>query len=516
MQKQFASILFGLASLSVPLAASPVYSNSSIRWQDCPLGITAPGSKTKCGFVTVPLDWDNPLKGTIDIGLARLPARRPESRIGSLFYQPGGPGYQGTDKVAHIETGATKWGDDLLDQFDLIGVDVRGTGLSHPLKCDPDLYNQELPVYPSTDAEFAARIERNAALRQSCLDLTDIPLIDYMDTVSIAKDHEAVRLALGDEPMNWFGVSYGTLLGSQYAELFPDNIRSMMLDGVTSLSQSEISVFLTSAVGVEAAFRGFLNWCKTQNETACPMAHYDQSKSLEEIWLDLMAQVEKNPLPCTDTKACRTPNMTVDGIRSQAYQLLYSESYFPYLAESIGYALTQNDSSVFAKYSFSLTFPSETRSAYNNSGAFSNLAIVCQDWYHNDRSAEDIKIKKILAETQTPLMMGFSPAYRLFQINCIGWPNATRNPPHKISIPRTNKMPTVLMVDSMYDPATSPAWGAQLRTEIGQDRTVMIFKNMTGHAVYEQPGTVGGEIAAVMEQYLVRLALPEEGKIFQS
>lgn len=388
--------------------------------------------------------------------------------------------------------------------------------MSHPFKCDPDLYNQELPAYPTTDSEFAERVERNVALRRSCLDLMDIPLIDYMDTVSIAKDHEAVRLALGAEPMNWFGVSYGTLLDSQYAELFPNNIRSMMLDGVVSLSQSEISVFLTAAVGVEAAFGGFLDWCKIQNETACPMAHYDQSKSLEEIWVDFMARVEKNPLSCSNTQACQSPNMTVDGVRSHTYQLLYSESYFPYLAGSIGHALTQDDGSVFAQYVFPIASPSETKTAYNNSGAFSNLAIVCQDWYHNDQSAEDIKVKEILAASQTPLLMGFSAAYRLFQINCVGWSDNTRNPPHEISIPRTDNMPTVLLVNSLRDPATSPVWGAQLRTEIGKDRTVTIMRNMTGHAVYEQPGTVGGEIAAVMEQYLINLVLPEEGKIFQS
>lgn len=346
--------------------------------------------------------------------------------------------------------------------------------------------------------------------------MMDIPLIDYMDTVSIAKDHEAVRLALGGEPMNYFGVSYGTLLGSQYAELFPNNIRSMMLDGVVSLSQSEMSVFLTAAVGVEAAFRGFLDWCKIQNETACPMAHYDQTKSLEEIWLDLMAQIEENPLPCSNATYCQSPNMTADDIRYRAFLTLYSEISFPYLATSIGDALTKNDGSAFASISLPQLTPSETKTAYNNSAAFSNTAIVCQDWYHDDQSAADIQVKETVAASQAPLMLDFSAGYRLFQLNCVGWPRPARNPPHRISIPRTGTMPTVLMVSSLRDPATPIAWGAQLRAEIGKDRTVSIYKNMTGHAVYEQPGTVGGEIAASMEQYLLNLVLPEEGRVFQS
>ncbi|KAI0381469.1 alpha/beta-hydrolase [Hypomontagnella monticulosa] len=516
MPRYSTSALLALVSAAVPLAASPLYGNSSIQWKECPTALAAPGSKVKCGSVAVPLDWDNPHRGSINIGLAKLPARKPENRIGNLFYQPGGPGNPGTDKVVHVETGATRWGDDLLDNFDLIGVDIRGTGLSNPLKCDADLYNERLPAYPLTDEEFEARVKRNRALRQSCIDMTGIPLVDYTDTVSIAKDHEAVRLALGGEPMNWFGVSYGTLLGAQYAELFPENIRSIMLDGVASLSQSEIATFTSAALGVETAFRGFLTWCKAQNATACPMAYYDPSKPLEQVWLDFMARVQEKPLPCSDSKFCRHPEMTVDEIREHAFPLIYGESFFPYLSEAIGHALNENDASVFATYALQLTSPSESRTVYNNSAAYSNLAVVCQDWYHDDKSAEDIKVKHMIAMSHTPLMMGFDPTYRLFQVNCIGWPAPTRNPPHKISIPRTARMPTVLMVESLRDPATPLSWSAQMRSEIGTDRTVMIAKNMTGHAVYEQPGTVGGEIAAVMEQYLLKLALPVEGTIYQS
>ncbi|KAL7619540.1 hypothetical protein AAE478_010080 [Parahypoxylon ruwenzoriense] len=208
MSRQLTRAILALASFSMPLAASPLYGNSSIQWRDCPPELAAPGAKVKCGYLPVPLDWDNPANGSINIGLARLPARKPESRIGNLFYQPGRPGNAGTEKIAHVESGSVKFGDKLRDHFDLIGT------LSNPLKCDPDLYNRRLPAYPSTDAEFDARLERNAALRQSCIDMASIPLVDYMDSVSIATDHEAVRIALGDEPLSWFGVSYGTLLGS--------------------------------------------------------------------------------------------------------------------------------------------------------------------------------------------------------------------------------------------------------------------------------------------------------------
>lgn len=77
-------------------------------------------------------------------------------------------------------------------------------------------------MYPNNAEEFDQVISRNQAFRQSCIDITGRPLFDYMDTRSIAQDYEAVRKALGDEPLTWLGQSWGTYLGSIYAELFPN------------------------------------------------------------------------------------------------------------------------------------------------------------------------------------------------------------------------------------------------------------------------------------------------------
>lgn len=139
MLHYLAGVLLAIVSSVVPPVKTPLHGKSSIQWKECPAALAAPSSKVKCGTLAVPLDWDNPRKGSIHIGVARLPARKPEvgsppyyfpclmltlaqNRIGNLLYQPGGPGNPGTNKVVQVETGATRWGDDLLDNFDLIGV----------------------------------------------------------------------------------------------------------------------------------------------------------------------------------------------------------------------------------------------------------------------------------------------------------------------------------------------------------------------------------------------------------
>ncbi|KAI2606705.1 alpha/beta-hydrolase [Hypoxylon sp. NC1633] len=500
-------------SILIPFSqATPINASYSMDWKPCPVAL-APGNSTlRCGYLSVPLDWDTPENGYVTIGVAKLPARNQSNRIGNIFFQPGGPGNQGSLSVAQMETGELEVGAEILDRFDMIGVDVRGTGLSNPVKCDVELYNARLPFYPSDPESFEKRVQHNLALRQSCLDMSGNDLIDYMDSISIAKDYEAVRIALGGEPMNWLGVSYGTQLGSQYAELFPGNIRSMALDGVVSQSQAQISQFLAGAVGLDATFRRFAKWCERQNVTACPAVQDAKNRSVEEIWADIVTQAERRPLPCKDPK-CLRPDMTADEIRLGASQYLYTvEPNWGYLGEAIYNATIQNDASPFTSL-----YPqvSPSASAYDNSPKFGGLAIVCQDWAHHDNTSQDLKVKQVLAGSEAPLLNGLAPAH-LFQLSCIGWPGNDRNPPHAISIPRTKKMPKILIVNAIYDPATPLTWAMQLREEIGEDRVVMIVRNGGGHPTYDQPGTAGGTTKTAMERYILNLTLPEDGAIFDS
>ena len=105
-------------------------------------------------------------------------------------------------------TGETPAKKEILDQFDVIGVDLRGSGYSTPISCSMELYNAPPTFYATTPEAHAALVKHNLAFRQSCLNMTGSDLIDYMDTVSIAHDHELVRLALGGEKLTWLGQSY--------------------------------------------------------------------------------------------------------------------------------------------------------------------------------------------------------------------------------------------------------------------------------------------------------------------
>lgn len=102
-----------------------------------------------------------------------------------------------------LTSGAFHW--EILDKFDIIGMDLRGSGLSEPIECNRTLYNMRMPLYATDDESYQALVDKNIAFRQSCLEMTGRPLVDYMDTISIVKDYEAIRQALGGEKITYVG-----------------------------------------------------------------------------------------------------------------------------------------------------------------------------------------------------------------------------------------------------------------------------------------------------------------------
>ena len=293
--------------------------------------------------------------------------------------------------LAKIATNQFRIHDEILDRFDIIGVDLRGTGLSSPITCSSELYNQtQTTFYPSTADAFERLVKQNQAFRKSCLDMTGSDLIDYMDTISIVHDHEAVRRALGGEKLTWLGQSYGTQLGSQYAELYAENIRAMVLDSVVFLSQAETALFVESGASEDAAMGRFFAWCEQSNATICPAAHLNTTRTLSETWQDLLLKAEQSPIPAPRCASgiydCVTTAATSLDLRNAALALLDSQTVgFTMLAGGIYQAVVRNDASTLLSYVPQLE---KGANAYNASQDYGNVAITCQDWRHASSATE--------------------------------------------------------------------------------------------------------------------------------
>lgn len=201
-------------SPTAPVAHAAPAPPAATSWGSCPETVTSPGAV--CTTVAVPQDYTQPGGETIDVTVSKLPARDPGARRGVLFGNAGGPG--GDSLTYFDDDDIFTWPDALRDEWDLIGVQPRGLAHAGPLHCTPMAAD---PLTLATNIGGAHRAGCEAASGDDWRHLT---------TENTARDWEQVRQALGEERISIHGLSYGTLLGSTYATLFPQHTDKMVLD----------------------------------------------------------------------------------------------------------------------------------------------------------------------------------------------------------------------------------------------------------------------------------------------
>ncbi len=218
-----------------------------INWGPCEYTpqFTQPGNdyrervnpNAQCAKVEVPLDYDKPNGPTTTIALSRLPAANQSEKIGSLFLNPGGPGGSGVNFALFANTSVDPA---VLEKFDVIGWDPRGvygpTGGSTPLSCwdnnnQANTYLGDNPVFPYLAEQEKPYFELTSGVADICFKRKQ-PIINHMSTADVARDLDLLRQAVGDTKLTYLGYSYGSHIGNTYANLFPDKVRALVIDGV--------------------------------------------------------------------------------------------------------------------------------------------------------------------------------------------------------------------------------------------------------------------------------------------
>ena len=90
-----------------------------------------------------------------------------------------------------------------------------------------------------------------------------------MNTTTSARDMDQLRVALGVKRIDYYGMSYGTALGSVYAHLFPSHVRSMVLDGAVDANLSLVTDATADAAAIQTALVHALNSCTSM--ASCPL-----------------------------------------------------------------------------------------------------------------------------------------------------------------------------------------------------------------------------------------------------
>lgn len=250
-----------LAGATVAVLHAPVVAPASevpITWEDCPVTVTDP--RAECGQVEVPQDYADPTGATINVGFVRVPAGNPTVRRGVLFGNPGGPGgdaysYFGSDSIA-------QWPKELSDEWDLVAVQPRGLQGSTPLQCD--VPNPASPM--EALSSVAQAVTNQGGFNRAACDQHAAGYSATITTENTARDWEQVRIALGEDRISILGLSYGTLLGSTYATLFPAQVDRLVLDSAVDPSLMWNGVMAAQKHGYEGALNDYFAWVADNHE----------------------------------------------------------------------------------------------------------------------------------------------------------------------------------------------------------------------------------------------------------
>jgi pimeloyl-ACP methyl ester carboxylesterase len=325
------------AATAGPAAAGVVDTVRVPRLSWAPCGPSAPDFQ--CATAQVPLDYDNPDGGTISLALSRIRATDPSRRIGSLFLNPGGPGGSGVDFVQRV--GKTLYSPDVRARFDLVGFDPRGVAGSTPLLCfrtqeEAAAVTAPFP-FPVTRAEERVWERSDRAYAQACVRNAGV-IIDHMSTANVARDMDLLRRAVGDQKMTFAGYSYGSYVGSVYANMFPTKVRAVVIDGVIDpvsdatgrgdeWKRLPVDARLVSEQGAYQTLREFLRLCDLGGKN-CAFSEGDPRRRFDR----LAARLLRNPVTVPDGNG-GTIRVTYADMVSTTLGALYSPSRWPALAE---------------------------------------------------------------------------------------------------------------------------------------------------------------------------------------
>jgi pimeloyl-ACP methyl ester carboxylesterase len=416
--------------------------------------------RVQTGHLVVPLDYSDASKGTIDLYVARHLAK-PGQRIGSLLVNPGGPGFGGSDFALHADNVYSKV---LLDRFDIVGWDPRGTGLSEPaIDCfsDYDHFFAGNDITPDTQAERQQLIDLAKELAGDCV--TKNPDLAWFGTNNSARDMNEIRKALGEQKISYFGFSYGSELGATWATLFPDTVRAAVLDGAVDPNAGFAQSSIDQSQGFEGTLNTFLARCS--GDSGCPFHNGGAAAAAFDA---LMLRIDDHPIPTSAGRPDLTRGMAVTAVA----EAMYSQSLWPDLESGLADAQRGDGAGLLALYD--QYYQRNADGTYDNSlEAFQ--VISCDDTAERPTVAED--------DATAPKTIAVAPRISPYTTGlyfCTFFPKAT-DP--RVAI--TGKgAGTILVMGTTGDPATPLASTMKMARALEGGRLVIVKGDQhTGYGI---------------------------------
>lgn len=473
-----------LVDPKLPSATKKFYAQK-VAWKSC--GVS---SKTKCGKISVPLNWSKPSSGSIQLAVIyrKAEAKKP---LGSIVFNPGGPGSSAYEwLVGNPDSVGTQ---SLRAQYNIVAVDPRGVGMSEPkVRClspkdtDAFLYGDQLEPLGSA-ADLAASRASARKFIEGCVANTG-PALQYIDTVSAARDLDVVRAVFSDIRLNYLGYSYGTYLGTIYAALFPARVGRLVLDGAIDPKLSDYDQSLAQLKGFDSALKAYLANCIETSD--CPFKSSGTVAKAEQRISDWFRSLETKPLP---TESGR--KLTVWAAQTGLIMSLYSQDYWPYASDAFKDAFS-GDGTGFIRLA-DLYNDRNPDGTYASNIMEANIAINCLDSRSPWNEAE--------VAAQNKLVVAASPVFGRYWQNgallCSMWPYPQVKMPANLSAP--GALP-IMVIGTTNDPAT-PYPQAQALAKLLKSG-VLITYNGEGHTAYTRSNSC---VDTAVDRYFIYGRIPK-------
>ncbi|CAE6457439.1 unnamed protein product [Rhizoctonia solani] len=360
MAPLLASLAFGAAALTTSVYAQywPLPEGydrfaprvEGFQWLNCGRSKTS----YDCWRFEVPLDWDDPAVGKASLAVARYNATK-EPRLGTIFMNPGGPGTSGVDKL--LKGLAIIMSEASGGQYDIVSWDPRGIGNTVPRAgCFTDRIEEDLfwkGTVPRVGLEargnFTNQDDINAFYKQTnkvddlieklgkrCVAYSK-DTFQYIGTAAAVRDMIAMHDILegSDKPINYWGISYGTVIGSYFINMFPERVGRVVLDGVVDpelwANKPSHQKWAIEPESADQAFNGFLQECAAAGSPRCAIASSDSNpETIRKYVFDLIdsAYYYKR-------KVGRKAKYSSAKIRSMIYKGMYTPSAWSQLAQNL-------------------------------------------------------------------------------------------------------------------------------------------------------------------------------------
>lgn len=448
-----------------------------IQWQACE-GST--NTEVECGNIEVPFDYSDPEQGSFVLFVKRHNATNAANRIGSMLVNPGGPGFGGSSLADDAQY---YFSQDLIDSFDIIAWDPRGTGESTPAVDCVDTFDEYfgLDSPPGTPEEKQALIDAAQAFNDKCAENSGT-ILPYISTQASAADMNSIRLALGEEKISYFGFSYGSELGATWATMFPDTVRAAVLDGAVDPNASSVQEGMSQAKGFEGQLATFLKQCS--EKTTC---EFHNGGKAEAAFDQLVLDLDTTPLEVSKDRTSVNQGVLFTAVA----QAMYSDYYWPQLSEALSNAQRGDGKGLLQLY--------DDYYQRNKDGTYGNeleafLAISCLDDPGTTSTEEvDAQVDAFIAAAPR---LGANFAYGY---SCSLWP--VKQAP-KVSVTGKGAGP-IVVVGTTGDPATPLDSTRKMAKSLEQGILVVVDANQ--HTGYGANNCVVNAV----DNYFLQLTVPE-------